>query len=242
MAKQEKGLQFGVAADQQTSSKTPFQIKRPEKPTDYPIGGLFDVQLAEREFTAAKNGYKKGDKVNVIIMRFEDATHKHIFQPTFWPVGPNAEDAQKELDVLKTQLAHIYEAYAGDKSSTGIGEGAKDFNDFFAQFVEAFNTGRKPKEEAAPVYKQGDAPHAVWMKLTSYKGKLQFPRYPNFLEKVVWKDVDGRKVPANAPNFNWNPQYDKVPADEAPSTPNMATPGGNKPTGEDLKEEFPSFV
>jgi hypothetical protein len=228
-------LNFGITEETRVTNKTPFPIITPVKGDEYPIGGLLDVKVAYREITKDGAKYKKGDKLAILQFHFEDPTYKHIHIEDFWrptaTTGEKSKTLQENLDVLKVQLAHIYEGYMGDKSAVGIGVEAKNFDQFFELWAKAFNEGNNGK----PVYKTSEEkPILVWLKLTSYKGVLGFPLYPNFLQKVVVKDGVREK-----PNFSWT-KYDKVPSDEKPDSPNFAAPG--TAARKDLKSEFPDFI
>jgi hypothetical protein len=230
-------LNFGVLEDTRVTNKTPFPVVTPINGDEYPVAGLLDVKVAFREITKDGANYKKGDKIAILQFHFEDPTYKHIHFEDFWrptaTVGDKPKTLQENLDVLKVQLAHIYEGYMGEKSAVGIGAEAKNFDQFFELWAKAFNEGNKDK----PVFKTiEDKPILVYMKLTSYKGNLGFPLYPNFFQKVITKEGKREK-----PNFSWNPKYDKVPADEKPDSPNFAVPG-SVAGKRDIKAEFPDFV
>lgn len=194
----------------------------------YDSGGFKKAILKEVSFEEVG----KDVKYKVLSFKFVDEAGIKTFTHSEFPVDMESADAAKRMEGLNVRLKHLYTAFAPFKE---FGTTAKNFDEFFQQTAEAFNTGN----EGTPIYKTDKGFKSVWLKLGYYSKKnptnIGFPLSPNFIEGIT-----GAENSQKPKSLAINNKYDII---EQPKTaqPNGGVMGAGNPgihTGTGGDNEF----
>lgn len=178
-----------IGTDTQTSNLVAFSISK-ENP--FPQAKLVDV----------KSQLSKEKENPYLSFVFTDGKGKQTFiHNEYMNTEPIQTKKGNEISVedqnatQDRRIGHIYnvffttpEAHTKANGGKGLGAGAtgKDVKEltknFFDKIAEDFNKGKDGK----PVYQTADGkPIIVWLRLTHTAIGLQFPLYPNFIDRYV---------------------------------------------------------
>lgn len=181
--------EFGI--DQNTTSKGFVGMS----------GGLNKAYLV----SVSSDEIGKTDKYSVLNFKFKDLENIKEFTHTeFIPKGQattkltELEDYNNKKINFNKRIKHIFETFAKFPEK-GLG-GGKNWKENFDMIANQFNT----LNEGKPVYqyvKEDGKIHSipVWLKNTYQtqgkgKGNLQFPKLPNFIEKITPDSLSNPKT------------------------------------------------
>lgn len=186
----------------------------------YPTGRLVNV-ICDFEHNT-KNG-----ETSVIQFIFKGSkgevhTHKE------WLQDKAEEKYGENVAKMNGRVKHILEQTGLDMPDGGIGVDAKDFNEYFTAIAKAFNDQVVMVDEK-PVKKYYQK--RLYIKLTYYKGNLNFPMFPDFIQAA--EDNQGK---AKVCDLTINHKYDTIEPDTTPSASFGGGTGGDAGAG-----DLPSF-
>lgn len=210
---------FGITQETKSKNLVPFNppIRNAEDRTwKFPSAKLVQVLAKEQE-------KKDGSLTQVLQFIFVSADNVQTFIHTEWELEEEDSKFDTKLAGMQSRIKHIYEAFATFPEK-GIGTKAKNIKEFFATVAKEFNVENEGKKLIDN--------NPVWIKLTYYKNRLQFPLSPNFIEAYV-KDKKCK--------LTVNLEYDSIEQIQAPSANTGISSNPMVFTEESGDNDFPEF-
>ena len=231
---------FGITKETQGSSNVsiPAPTKLTAPNAQFKTGYEFPVaNLVKVHYNPAKEMTTQGVKEEkpVLEFLFKDKKNRQYTHIEF-PIEENADKYDSKMEWMSQRIAHIWEETLGLKAlpEEGLGTSATNFSEFFEDVAKQFNAithleGEKEKVTYPTI--------PVYMKLTYNKDRVQFPIFPNFIQKAV--DANGKVVAVE--KLIINPTYDKVePSANVSNSANKYSGGtDNQFGGADVENDFP---
>lgn len=207
---------LGVSKDTVGGSTVPLPAPYElEKPTEqFPTGYHFPVaKLAAVVYTAKKEMKQAGSTVEKPILSFifkddKERQYTHIE----FPIEDDDAKFESKLEWMQQRVKHIWDETIGESlfPEEGLGLNAETFEELYEDMAKQFNAKKTGEGEAAQVV-YSKTP--VYVKLTYNKDRVQFPLFPNFIQRAV---VGGKPVPVT--NLTITPSRDKIKPAAASST------------------------
>lgn len=213
---QPKKRSLGISKDVKGKSgipiAAPYKLEKrtPQYPNQYefPIATLVKVHFDPKKVVKRQSGE---EEVPALMFTFTTQQNKQ-FTDVCFPVDEDDDDVfETKLGDLHQKIKHIFEECIGlDKFNEEDFQG-ETFTELFGNVAEAFKkvtVTRGEGENAKTVPLHAITP--IYIKLTYYKTNLQFPKYPNFVQRAKNGSID---IPCE---LLINPKYDKLePSDVA---------------------------
>ena len=217
---------FGITKETKSKNLIPFNppIKDKDGTWKFPVGKLVSV--------IAKEQTKKDESTSdVLQFVFVSPDNKQTYMHTEWEVDEEDSNKDKKQEGMNTRIKHIFECFAPFPEK-GIGTSAKNWAGFFEEVAKAFNAEVEVEVDGKKEKKKLIDTTLVWIKLTYYKNRLQFPLSPNFVERAT----KGVKT-----DLRVNLEYDTIEQIPAPKGDTFG--GGSNPMvfDEEVERDFPEF-
>lgn len=237
-ASPKKKLGFSKDVEGKSGIPIPAPHKLNTRTDIYPNGYSFPIgKLVNVVFNAEKEVNRNGvtDTTPALTFVFRTADGKQ-FTHVEWPIEDNDDKFQDKYDRLQRRLRHIFDETIGANKFEEFE--ADDFKEFFEIMGNQFNkhTYVVGEGENAKTLKHY-ANTSIYIKVTYNGTRLQFPLYPNFVQRAGTKE---KMIPCD---LLITPQYDKIEPVEAKratpfSTGTDNTYGGGTST---FAEDFPDI-
>lgn len=181
----EDEFEFGI--DETTESGRAVSIQPPVEVMDnegtskgiydFPVCTLTDVTV---EDVVIKKGADKGKSILALCFHFKEENSVRVHKERILEFNPKDMDKSEntKISVFNTKVKHIWEAFGQFPNKKGIGKGAKSLRAFFEAIATAFNTSGP---EGTPIY----TGKRFWLKVLFYKGFVQLPYSPNFIQGIT---------------------------------------------------------
>ncbi len=182
-----KVSKLGIRKDLEAKAGIPINTAKkltdnnPQFPTGYefPMGRLVNVV-----FTKDKEVGQDKTPTPVLAFVFKGDKDKQFTSMEF-PLDFDDAKFDTKLEALQKRLRHIYDETIGtDKFVEGSMDG-DTFAELFENVANAFNSQTRTTgegDEAKTVKLYADGLH--YLKLVYYQTRLQFPMFPNFIQKA----------------------------------------------------------
>ena len=195
----------------------PYELDKPtpqfETGYHFPIAKLSAVAYIPNKET------KLGER-QVLSFIFKDE-EKRQYNHIEFPIDEDDAKFESKLEWLQQRLKHIWDETIGESlfPADGLGTNAETFGELYEDTAKKFNAAKTGEGDlAVPVYTKTP----VYIKLTYNKDRVQFPLFPNFVQRAV---VGGKPVPVT--NLSITPSRDKV---KPPTSASTASYGGGAET------------
>jgi hypothetical protein len=220
---QPKKRSLGISKEVRGKSGIPISApykldkRTPQFPNQYefPIARLVKVH-----FDPAKEVKRQTGTENLPIVSFTFVTAQNKqFTHVCFPIDEDEDEVfANKLGDLHQVIKHIFEEAVGIDKFDEADFTGETFTELFSNTAKAFQkyTITKGEGENAKVHTIAELT-PLYIKLTYYKTTLQFPKYPNFVQRAKNGTID---IPCE---LLINPKYDKLePSDVA--KPNAGVP------------------
>lgn len=231
-----KGLQASAGIPIPAPKKLPQHTPMYPNAWEFPIASLVNVFYTPDK--AVKNS-NTGEEVPTPVLSFVFVTKDHKqFTHIEFPVDEDDAKFEDKLTALHQRVKHIFEQTIGESR---FKEGSMDgdtFAELFENMAKAFNAeiltkGEGEAAKTVKLYTQG----YVYIKVVYYKDKLQFPLYPNLVQRAF---IGTEQRPCE---LIINPTYDKTEPQAKVSNNNNNSGGGmyQGGTNHSFGGDFPAF-
>lgn len=199
-------MSFGITQETRSEGtklfNPPIKLEQPttQFPNKYkfPTGRLVNV-IVNKEFDT-KNG--KTTVLQFIFKGSKGEVHTH----TEWKQDPSEDSYNDNIAKMNSRIKHILEQTKLSLPERGIGTDATNFEEFFEAVAATFNGQTVEDKEGKKTKKYYIK--RLYLKLTYYKGNLNFPQFPDFIQTA--EDNDGKPKVCD---LTINHKYDNIEPD-----------------------------
>lgn len=202
----------------------PYKLDKPNE--QFTTGYHFPIaKLVAVSYIADKAMKQNGVDVTkpVLSFIFKDDKNRQ-YQHIEFPVDEDDAKFESKVEWLNQRVKHIWDETIGDKMfpQEGLGANAETFAELFKDIADKFNAVKTGEgEQARVVYAQT----LLYIKLTYNKDRVQFPLFPNFVQRAKIAD---KVVPVVT--LTITPSRDKVEPPASTSAPALGYAGGTDNT------------
>lgn len=194
----------------------PFELDKPT--AQYETGYHFPVARLSAVVYIPNKETKQGTR-QVLSFIFKDE-EKRQYNHIEFPIDETDAKFEDKLEWLQQRMKHIWDETIGESlfPADGLGLNAETFGELYEDVAKKFNSVKTGEGDLA-VATYTKTP--VYIKLTYNKDRVQFPLFPNFLQRA---QVGGKTVPVT--KLIITPSRDKI----KPPTASTAAYGGGAET------------
>lgn len=202
----------------------PYKLDKPDN--QFTTGYHFPIAtLVAVSFIADKAMKQNGVEVTkpVLSFIFKDSKNRQ-YQHIEFPVDDDDAKFESKVEWMNQRIKHIWDEAIGDRlfPTDGLGQEADNFADLFKDVATKFNAVKTGEGDAAKVVY---ATTPLYIKLTYNKDRVQFPLFPNFVQRAT----EGGKV-GPVVTLTITPSRDKVEPPASASNTGSGYGGGTDAT------------